>query len=439
MNLALQVWLPLNGNTKNCGLNGTSVGGSPASWGTGICGKCATFTGSNVITINDKSAFSYTDNFSWTIWINTAYSGSGARYLFSVGRVDMGSYGYGLQINNTTTCTVWFGNRTYGISVAGGTWTHVAFTKSGTTIKIYINGTLKTTTTFDGTAPTYTEGNGLGIGSFHYSGGDIYYGQFSANDFRLYDNALTPKEIHDISLGLVCHYPLNDSKSLSSGVCYDTSGFSNHGTISSTKPTVSSDSIRYDGCYVFDGKSTFITTPQTAKITISFTCNIWAYSTAWSSSGNFVSCTEGGGWNIEHNNGYINFPVYANGAYRSCTSSTTWASLSSGWHMFTISYDGKVLKLYLDGKLNKSLTAFTDKAYPVTYNSSNTIFIGAEAGNNSTSPAGSYFAGNISDFRLYTTALSDADVSQLYNTPITITSNGTMIVHGEVIEEVEDS
>lgn len=40
----------------------------------------------------------------------------------------------------------------------------------------------------------------------------------------------------------------------------------------------------------------------------------------------------------------------------------------------------------------------------------------------------------LSDFRMYATALSDADVAALYNTPVSITSNGAMIVKGELIE-----
>ena len=43
--------------------------------------------------------------------------------------------------------------------------------------------------------------------------------------------------------------------------------------------------------------------------------------------------------------------------------------------------------------------------------------------------------GYISDFRLYATVLSDADIKELYNSPVSITANGTLITQGEIKEE----
>ena len=44
------------------------------------------------------------------------------------------------------------------------------------------------------------------------------------------------------------------------------------------------------------------------------------------------------------------------------------------------------------------------------------------------------FHGKLSDFRIYATALSEADIAELYNTPVSITSTGTMMMKGELIE-----
>jgi len=63
-----------------------------------------------------------------------------------------------------------------------------------------------------------------------------------------------------------------------------------------------------------------------------------------------------------------------------------------------------------------------------------------------TIPSGNYFIGawnsasqqnykgKMSDFRVYTTAITQADITDLYNAPIKIASNGTLITNGEVIE-----
>jgi hypothetical protein len=207
--MALQVWLPLNGKIENQGISGIAINGSPASWSSGPLGKCATFTGKQIIKSASVHDFDYIDNFSWACWVNTN-RGSGAEYIFSVGRVDMKTFGYGLECYTTTQCRIWFGSWTVNIPVTGGKWTHIAFTKSGSTIKIYLNGKLEQTVTFNATMPTFADSVGIGIGCFHYSGGDIYYYNGSIADFRIYDNALSPKEVHEIAQGLCCHYPLND-------------------------------------------------------------------------------------------------------------------------------------------------------------------------------------------------------------------------------------
>ena len=208
--MALQVWLPLNGDTTQQGVSGITMTGSPNSWVDGKIGKCARFAGNVSNRINNNTTdFNYTDNFSWTIWVNTNYTGSTAQYIFTNGRADTGGYGYGLQCTATTTCHARYGNTSYGIPVTSGEWTHLAFTKKGTEIKIYKNGVVYSTNTFGGTAPTYSDGDGLGIGCFHYNGGSIYPYYGDINDFRIYDHALSAREVKELSKGLVLHYPLS--------------------------------------------------------------------------------------------------------------------------------------------------------------------------------------------------------------------------------------
>lgn len=184
------------------------MSGSPNSWGDGKIGKCATFAGdaTNVIYIN-TTALNYTDNFSWCMWVKTAYTGTVQQYIFTNGRADAGGYGYGLRCDSTSQCKIWFGTSVWDVAVTGGVWTHLVFTKSGASIKIYKNGTLATDTTFSGTLPTFSDGNGLGVGCFHYTG-NIYPCYGSVNDFRIYDHCLSAKEVKEISKGLCLHYKL---------------------------------------------------------------------------------------------------------------------------------------------------------------------------------------------------------------------------------------
>jgi len=152
----------------------------------------------------------------------------------------------------------------------------------------------------------------------------------------------------------------------------------------------------------------------------SITVNIWAYMDNWSdyngNSQRIISCTEGGGWNFEPNSSKMSFPVgtgETSNTYKSVVGTTLIANLVSGWHMFTGTYDGFSVKIYIDGKLDGSNSIYTTKT-PIYYNASNAIFIGAEAGGSITTPAGSYFKGKISDIRIFGKTLSAEEILELY-------------------------
>ena len=576
--MSLQVWLPLIGNTKNQGLSNITMTGSPASYDVGKIGQtAATWNGvaSNCI-YNNTTEFNYTDNFSFALWIYPIYTGSTTQYVFTVGRADTGGYGYGLYVPNATQVTFRFANKVLAVSCPSNTWHHLAMVVQGTEMKCYVDGNLSGTQTV-GTIPTYSDGNGLGIGSFHYSS-NIYpfYGRI--NDFRIYDHALSPKEVKEISKGLVAHYPLDDfvgnenlfkldsigtstvltitnnvikvkatnntycgfggnrmdfvagttytvschvkvyskdsnwepritirnssnviqasaittaseydkfltltytpSTTITNGyvsgiitggtaasaetdfsnikcevgskstpyipattdriystagyggsIVYDTSGYGNNGTMSSTKPTVDSDSIRYKTCMLFNGSSSYIACGRGGMVRDAITVNWWGYMSDWSSYARGISCTEGGGWNFEPNSGYMQFAIgmgESSNTYKSLKSSQQLSALSAGWHMFTGTYDGLNTNIYVDGVNKGTATPFTTKTL-IYYHTSNGIFIGAEAGSNITTGYSPFFNGKISDVRIYATALSATDIKELYNTSASITNTGAVM------------
>ena len=210
----------------------------------------------------------------------------------------------------------------------------------------------------------------------------------------------------------------------------DCSGYGNDGISNSSEylKTASNNSSRY-GSSLYFSETQYINCGCGAHVTDAITVNCWAYSNDWSTGDpHFASCTEGGGWNFEcPSSGDIYVcPIYCNGGYKNAWFTTPRAKISSGWHMFTLTYDGYVGKVYFDGVLDGSVTVSTDSKVPITYNNSAPLFIHGESYTNASKPNTGYKAIKMSDFRIYATALTAEDIKELYQTPFSIDKNGNV-------------
>lgn len=222
---------------------------------------------------------------------------------------------------------------------------------------------------------------------------------------------------------------------------YDSSGYGNNGNDGTTPQlfSLSSDTPRYDYSTVFDGNS-FIGIRKNAKVRDAISVCCWAYMDNWAnySSQRLISCIRQGGWRFVTLSSKLTFYIgtgESSNTYKYAGTKQL-SSLSSGWHYFVGTYDGFSVKLYIDGVLEGTNAAYTEKT-PIFYNANNGIFIGAEAGGNTTTPVGNYFNGKMSDVRIYATALSDDDVKELYDTSAFITNNGAFEGY-EIIEENDE-
>lgn len=215
----------------------------------------------------------------------------------------------------------------------------------------------------------------------------------------------------------------------------DVSGNGNHARQSAIFK-VEGDSPRYSSCYRFDG-SKYLICGRGPMVRDAITVSCWGYMDNWGDYTNrrLLSCTEGGGWNLEPGgensaNG-MNFAVgtgTTSNSYHSATANIACSSMSPGWHMITGTYDGYTTKIYIDGVHRGSSSSKSSKT-PIFYNSGNGIFIGAEAAGSATSPGGQYFNGKISDVRIYGTALSATDIMELYENSASLAKNGTLFAH----------
>lgn len=216
---------------------------------------------------------------------------------------------------------------------------------------------------------------------------------------------------------------------------YDISGYNNHANIVGS-PTISSNSIRNNTCthfttnqYIIGQKLASAHLPKNA-----LTVNIWINCTSW---GNPISCTEGGGWNFESGTeGYIRFPVCIDGGigYKYKESLTKTSDVLNGWHMLTGTFDGANIKMYVDGELQSDIS--TGSTYGIKC-PNNYLCIAAEA--SGSGAASSTYVGDISDVRIYATALSADDIKELYNIPISLSDSGYLYTQGEYDENTDIS
>lgn len=202
----------------------------------------------------------------------------------------------------------------------------------------------------------------------------------------------------------------------------DSSGYGHHGS-TFNEVEIASDSARYESCTHLVAGNSMINCGRGGMVTDSITVNIWIKASGWN---NPVSCTEGGGWNFEANNGYFRFPVYIQSVgykYMNTTKHTTAQIANNQWHMLTGVYDrlGQKIHVYVDGEIDS--TADTGSSNPIAYHASNVVWIGGEATGSATAGSNG-MAGYFSDFRIYATALSAYDILELYHTSAKIDNLG---------------
>lgn len=201
--MSLQVWLPLNGNLNNQGLSNITVTNYGATVdNNGKIGKCYTLDGTDDrIQLSDLPN---PKNISVAFWMKRNATTNSRQFMFTA----WGGVTCEMAPTNLIHCYTNGGggacDSTFAVTADTG-WIHVVYTfedKVGG--KLYLNGVLnKTAASTTSISWTVTTGN---IGNFS----NMYYNG-KMNDFRIYDHALSSKEVKELAKGLVLHYPLNDT------------------------------------------------------------------------------------------------------------------------------------------------------------------------------------------------------------------------------------
>ncbi len=300
-----------------------------------------------------------------------------------------------------------------GTNAWDGAWHHIAYTFSG------------------GTGAVYLDGVSVGSGAFSGGTGAIWIGQENEgngydfngkiDDVRFYSRALSPAEIASLyssvqsshssatKTGLVAHYSLNGG---SGTVAHDQSGRANLGTIQNGPSWVSG---KQGAALSFDGTDDRIDIPNLAsQITGSFTISFWAK--VLSDQANerqffsaFVSSSNEIGVSVSDTN---KFRFYTGGVSSSNNIFDSSSDVSlNRWYHVTMVYDDstKVKSRYIDGVFEASVSTTNAIPWPsvpayISHITSQSRQINAI----------------IDDFRIYNKALSATEITSLYGYKETI-------------------
>lgn len=227
---------------------------------------------------------------------------------------------------------------------------------------------------------------------------------------------LNKDTVSTIATGLIAYWPL-------AGNAKDLSGNGNNGIQHGT--TATADHFGHaGGALSFNGSSSYISVNDTAApqlVNTSFSLNAWIYmpNYKYGSAGDLInaksSANDGWEWFIRGTTntsesdpaGGLNFQ---SGAAASATKSNIGVGVN-GWHMVTNTYSltNHIMKIYIDGVLNKTVSSIKPPA--ALSAASAQLYIGRQA---ASVGAGKFFKGSINEVRIYNRVIIPNEIQYLY-------------------------
>lgn len=220
--MSLIHWYPLINDASDLGLkpiNGTLIGSASFIDG-GKLGKCLSAgTGSattNGVNVSTNLLSELGSNYSVACWIKV--NGNHYHYngtILSSGNWNGSCWAFGLSQDNTQVDIFGSGYNKYitlPSALTTGTWYHLASVQKSGINYVYLNGTLVGTASI--TAIYTSDASNMCIGRETYADGYFTFNG-NINDLRIYNHALSPKEIKELSKGLRLHYPMKQPRGFS--------------------------------------------------------------------------------------------------------------------------------------------------------------------------------------------------------------------------------
>ncbi len=309
-------------------------------------------------------------------------------------------------------------------------WAFVTGTYNGSDVNLFINGQLADSypisgsflqpqgSSFIGSCEQFVQGGYCGEAANGYVTNPF---NGKAADLQIYNIALTPSQVKTLygegmsappimSANAIGWYPLN-------GNANDYSGNGYNGTIAGGTLFVPLNSQQSESSNInassmlsasFNGVSSYVAIPPSKSLDITgnvISLDAWVRISAPSSLSEVISNEPtGGGYYMWIDSTYrVHF-----GFNHGTGEVVSYAPLLQGrWYNLAGVYNGTKLSIYIDGEESNSISA----SLPIS--NANWTFIGAYGGN-TVSAYTDFINGNISGAQIYDSALSPADISNLY-------------------------
>ncbi len=358
---------------------------------------------SQYVEVADNNALDLSANLTLEAWICPTGAGSNPteggiiinkENSYELGRFADGTIRFAFSANGNGTDWTWTNT---GLTAPLGKWTHIALTKSGSTVTVYLDGNSLYT---GGSNPASLTTNAMVLQLGSRALGTSRFQGF-IDEVRIWNTARTAAEIKTYMFnknmalnasGLVAYYRFNEgSGTVAGNTCTNTSGID--GALINS-PNWWGSPIRFAGnALSFDGTDDIVSTNLDLNNFSAFTLEGWIYPRAAADriaffgqndaiEFGFASATSISGWS-------------AGGSSTAWTFDNSTFPLNT-WHYVAFVGNGSSVSLYVDGQLKSSTPASTGN-----YGSSGDHFnMGAAVWDN----IGNNFNGIIDEVRVWNVA-----------------------------------
>ena len=444
---------PFNGNANDQsgnGLNGAINGATLTTDRFGNSNSSYEFNGtSNIINFGSSQSLINLSNFTYSLWINRSSNcADDAIIISNYGGNWEGNLLFGkLTGSGNTQIRLHKLNQIIGseTDIVDNQWINLVAVKDLNSIKIYKNGVLIQATdltnfvSINNTSFPFVIGGG-GWGNSNYFMGKV-------DDLGVWNRALSQSEITSMYNGVTYSDTCNAvSGSLTNGLVgyWPFCGNANDDSGNGLNGVVNGASLTTDrfgnnnSAYSFNGVNDYVEINndilsqinEKSALSISYWFNTTSTESGaiWGHGANNNGQT---GVNTGIGSGYYNGVIGAGNYTGCCSFDSSPVSPFSTWHNAIVVFDGNQpnnskIKIYIDGILNTNIIGIPN----ATTGSGTSVFIGRR--NIDYDDFGEYFEGLIDDVGIWNRALSQQEITQLFNqnqciTNITVTD--TLIIN----------